>query len=327
MTRNLRGITMPASIGALALVLAACSGGDADSGETSDGEWSPEQDVSFIVPANAGGGQDIFARSMADSFSQTDDDVTVVVENRPGGSSATGSSYVQQQEGDPHFLLTATISTLSLPITTDVSYTWESFTPIAMVGTDVSIAVVRADSGWDSLEGVIDDSSEVRAGVAGQDGPDSVTLDVLIGETGSEFDRVVFQSGAEIVTAILAGNIEMAVVNPNEVAGQLESGDLVAVAVFADERYPEDSALGDIPTAVEQGYDVSVSQLRGVLAPAGITEEQRAYWEDMVEAYTESEAYDSYIESSLLQPEFLTGDEFESYLGEQVELLEGVLAE
>ncbi|MGC5626906.1 tripartite tricarboxylate transporter substrate binding protein [Georgenia sp. Z1344] len=311
------------------MILAACSSSDDNGGGEGggDGAWSPERDVNYVVPANAGGGQDLFARAMADSFAQTDDSVTVVVENRPGGSSATGSSYVQQQEGDPHFLLTATISTLSLPITTDVSYTWESFTPIAMVGTDVSIAVVRADSEWDSLEAVVEDAANVRAGVAGQDGPDSVTLDVLINETGSEFDRVVFQSGAEIVTAILAGNIEMAIVNPNEVAGQLESGDLVAIAVFADERYPEDSDLGDIPTAAEQGYDVAVSQLRGVLAPPGITDEQRTYWEDMVEAYTETEAYDTYIESSLLQPQFLTGEELENYLAEQEELLQGVLGE
>src|SRR5690606_6916817 len=96
----------------------------------------------------------------------------------------------------------------------------------------------------------------------------------------------------------------------------LEAGEVRALAVFGDEGYPEDSPLADVPTAVEQGIDVSLGQLRGVFAAPGISDEQRAYWEDIVVGYTETEEFDAYVESGLMQERLLVGSEFEDYLAD-----------
>uniref|UniRef100_UPI0025E2E93F tripartite tricarboxylate transporter substrate-binding protein n=1 Tax=uncultured Aeromicrobium sp. TaxID=337820 RepID=UPI0025E2E93F len=189
--------------------------------------------------------------------------------------------------------------------------------------------VVRDDSEHESLTDVVGEASSgmVRVGVAGQDGPDAVTLQLLAAESGGDFRQVVFQSGAESVTALLAGDIDMAILNPNEVAGQLESADVRALAVFSEERYPEDSFLGEVPTATEQGVDVSLGQLRGVVAPPGLTDAQQRYWVDLVEEYTRSPEYDAYVEASLMLPRFLAGEEFADYMAEQEELLRKVIGQ
>lgn len=311
------------STSSLVLLTACSSAGTAESDGADGSSWEPTRDVSFVVPANAGGGQDLMARTMAEGFQAVDEGLTIAVENRPGGSSAVGYSYVQQREGDAEMLITATISLLSLPITTDVSYTWESFTPIAMIGEDQALAVVREDSEHETLTDAVDaaSTSMVRVGVAGQDGPDAVTLRLLAEETRGEFQQVVFQSGAESVTALLAGDIDVAILNPNEVAGQLESGDVRALAVFSEERYPEDSSLGEVPTAAEQGVEVSLGQLRGIVAPPGLSESQQEYWVDAVEKYTKTPEYEAYVEGSLMIPKFLAGDEFADYMAEQESIL------
>ncbi|WP_293783641.1 hypothetical protein, partial [uncultured Aeromicrobium sp.] len=128
------------------VALSACSGAGNSDAHDDVTSWAPERDVVFVVPANAGGGQDLMARTMAEGLQAQDQNLTIAVENRPGGSSAVGYAHVQQREGNPELLITATISLLSLPLTTDVTYTWESFTPIAMIGEDQALAVVRDDS-------------------------------------------------------------------------------------------------------------------------------------------------------------------------------------
>lgn len=320
--------------GAAAVALLAACGSDGGNGGNGagagdGGAWEPEDRVTFVVPANAGGGQDLMARAMAEGFQQVDDDLQINVENRPGGSSAVGYAHVQQQEGDPEVIITATISAVSLPLTTEVSYTWESFTPIGMIAEDQTMAVVRDDSELQDLNDAVDAASDglVRVGVAGQDGPDAVTLTLWEMETGVEFQPVVFQSGAESATALLAGDIDISFVSPNEAVGQLEAGDVRALAVFSDEGYPDDSPLADVPTAMEQGIDVSLGQLRGIFAAPGITTEQRTYWEDIVVAYTETEEYEEYVESGLMQDRLLVGAEFEDYLADLEASLAQVLGD
>lgn len=310
-------------------LLAACTSGGAPEDIADGGSWQPDGDVSFVVPANAGGGQDLMARTIADGFQKGDDDLTIAVENRPGGSSAVGYAHVQQMEGDPEALITATVSLLSLPLTTDVSYTWDSFTPVAMIGEDQAMAVVRSDSDFQSLSDAVTAASSgmVSVGVAGQDGPDAVTLQLLTDETGGNFQPVVFQSGAESVTALLAGDIDIAILNPGEVVGQLDSGDARAVAVFSDERYPEDSDLADVPTAIEQGIDVSFGQLRGIVAAPGITEAQQQYWIEQVEEYSTSPEYEQYLEDNMMIGKVLSGDEFAEYMSGQAAQLEQVLGQ
>jgi putative tricarboxylic transport membrane protein len=93
---------------------------------------------------------------------------------------------------------------------------------------------------------------------------------------------------------------------------------------FADERY-EDEPLSSVPTAKEEGVDVSFTQFRGALAPGGVAPEERQYWADALVAWTETQNYKKYIADNYLMSKIRTGQQFESYLGEQEQMLqEGV---
>lgn len=88
-----------------------------------------------------------------------------------------------------------------------------------------------------------------------------------------------------------------------------------ALAVFAEEPY-ETGDLAELLTAPDEGVDVTFTQYRGPFAPGDIPEDARKFWEDTIREWTETDAYDKYIEENTLKPVYREGQEFEEYLEE-----------
>ena len=80
-------------------------------------------------------------------------------------------------------------------------------------------------------------TERVVAGISGVTGLDNVVFTLTEQETGVEFDRVPFESGGELTAALLGGQVDIASLNPGEVIGQLESGDVKALCAYSEERY------------------------------------------------------------------------------------------
>jgi len=154
---------------------------------------------------------------------------------------------------------------------------------------------------------------------------DNIVLSLTEQHDRVRFDRVVFESGGELIAALRGQQIDIATLNPGEVIGQLESGDLRALCAFAEKRY-DYGALQRIPTATEQGIPVSFAQFRGVLAPGGITEAQSRYWIDTMTRVLQTEEYRRYVQESYLQPITAPGAEFVDYLERNRVMLEKALA-
>jgi putative tricarboxylic transport membrane protein len=316
-----------ATTSVLALSLAACGGGDSGGSSGGDaGGFQPRGDVTMIVPFGAGGGSDLAGRATATMIEAADEDVTVTVENREGGSGAVGYSQFLGESGNENLLLATETSLLALPISQDVEFTYTDFTPIMKLADDFTLMVAKADSPFNTCTDVVEAAKTQRvvAGISGITGLDNITFTLTEQGAGVEFDRVPFESGGELTAALLGDQIDVASLNPGEIIGQLESGDVKALCAYSEERYdyPE---LADIPTAKEQGIDVAFAQFRGVLAPGGISDEARQYWIETMEAAVESEEYQTYIEENYLQPNTAAGDEFVSYLEGNNELLKQVI--
>jgi putative tricarboxylic transport membrane protein len=317
-----RSLALTAAAASAALA-AACTN---PSAAESEGSWTPEGDVTMVVPFSAGGGSDLAGRAMATGLEKVQPDLTTTVENRDGGSGAVGYSYFMSKQGDPNYLLATETSLLSLPLTQDVEFERNSFTPIMKVGEDFTLMVVKADSPYQTCNDVVEASKSQRmvAGISGTTGLDNIVFKLTEQQTGAKFDRVPFESGSEIVAALLGDQLDVASLNPGEVIGQLESGDIKALCAYADQRYdyPE---LADIPLAKEQGIDVAFAQFRGVIAPGGISDAEKQGWVDTAEKFAKSPAYDEYIESNYLQPKIAFGEEFDAYLDQNNEVLQEAL--
>jgi putative tricarboxylic transport membrane protein len=312
---------------ALALTLAAC-GGAAGGDESGGGDFQPRGgDVTMVVPFGAGGGSDLAGRATATMIEAADEDLTVSVENREGGSGAVGYSYFLGEAGNESMLLASETALLALPISGEVEFDYTDFTPIMKLGDDYTLMIVNADSPYETCADVVDAAKNERitAGISGITGLDNIVFTLTEQETGVEFDRVPFESGGELTAALLGGQIDVASLNPGEIIGQLEAGEVKALCAYSEERYSDYEELADIETAKEQGIDVAFAQFRGVIAPGGISDEARDYWIETMEAAVETGEYDTYIEDNYMQPNTASGDEFVDYLEGNNDLLKQVL--
>lgn len=303
-----RPTILVATVAVAAFTLAACS-----SGTTAD-DGTVTGNVTMVVPFSAGGGSDASGRAIATGLEGTTG-LTITTENREGGSGAVGYSYFLGEEGNPNVLLAAETSLISIPLAQDVEFESTSFTPIMKLGDDYTLLVVPADSPFQTCSDVVDAAADERvvAAVSGAVSLDEVVFSLVEEDQGIEFDRVPFESGAEVIAGVLGGQVDIASLNPGEVVGQLESGDMRALCSFSEERYQYE-AIADVPTAAEQGIDVAFAQFRGFIAPGGLTDEQTQFWIDAARAFAETDAYDQYIEANLMQPNVLYGDDFAEFV-------------
>lgn len=317
-------LTTVAATAALTL-LAACGG--ADAGED-DGEFALDGDVTMLIPFAAGGGSDLAGRATAAAMEAANEDLNINVQNIDGGSGAVGYAELQSQSGNAQYLLATETALLALPLSGVVDWTYEDFTPIMKIADDFTLMVTRADAPYETCADVVDAAKTERivAGISGATGLDNVVFTLTEQQTGAEFDRVSFESGGELTAALLGEQIDIASLNPGEVIGQLESGDIKALCAYADERY-EYEELKDIPTASEQGIDVSFAQFRGVLAPGDISDSAKDFWVEQMEAAVETDEYNTYIEDNFLQANTAAGDEFSAYLKENNAQLTEVMGE
>ncbi|MFC6761558.1 tripartite tricarboxylate transporter substrate-binding protein [Sulfitobacter porphyrae] len=65
---------------------------------------------------------------------------------------------------------------------------------------------------------------------------------------------------AEMVSNTLGGHLDMMYEEYGPTRGLIESGDLIPLLLFSDDRLAE---LPDVPTAKELGYDVTIGRWRG----------------------------------------------------------------
>ncbi|HEY5848892.1 MAG TPA: tripartite tricarboxylate transporter substrate binding protein [Microlunatus sp.] len=301
------------------LGLAACQGG-ADSGAPA-GAYKPKGNVTMVVPFSAGGGSDQSGRAIAGGL----EDITkgnITVENREGGSGAVGYSYFLSQKGNDRVLLATETAMLALPLTQKVEFSYKDFTPIMKVADDYTLVVVGKDSPYNTCTDVVGaaKSGRVVAAVSGATSLDEVVFTLIEKNQSVKFDRVPFESGGEVLAALLGKKIDVASLNPSEVSGQLEAGDLKALCAVSDKRYTYPS-IAAVPTAKEQGIDVAFAQFRGFIAPGDISPEAKEYWINAAKEFEKSPAYTEYIEKNLLQANPAYGDDFTAYLdGNNAEL-------
>ena len=305
----------------------AASGAGTGSGPAAAG-WEPTEPIELVVQADAGGGSDIFARQIAELLSSeglVSQPINVV--NKPGGSGAVAYSYLKQKGVNPHFLATVTLSYLSTPLQQDTGVSYSDFSNLAVLAVDDFIAVVPADSPYETLEDLVaaaeQNPDQIRVGGTQLGSSDSI-IPALVEKAGDvQFNYITFESGGEVNAAVLGGTVDFAVANPGEAKSLIDGGELRAIASFSPERLEG----FDVPTATEQGYDVTWEQFRGIIAPGGISDGERAFWEDALAQMAESDTWQSYLTENTLRPLLLTGDDAEQYVAEQSTALEAVLAD
>jgi putative tricarboxylic transport membrane protein len=279
----------------------------------------PDKPITIIVHAAAGGGSDIFARTLAaandkDKFFPQ----PVVVENKPGGSGAIAFAYVAGKKKDPYFVVTAVTSFLTTPLQGRSPISYKEFTPIANFAFDEYMMMVNTNSKYKSIKDVVAaakaNPQKITVGGTQLGSSDSICAYLIEKAAGIKLNYVVFNSGGEVNAALLGGHIDLAVSNPGEALELMKANKVRLLGVFAEKRL---AGAPEIPTMKEQGLDTIYVQNRGLCAPAGIPDDARKVLEEGFLKYYKSEAFKKYCKDNLLTEAWMDGATFGKWLDQE----------
>lgn len=289
----------------------------------------PEKPVTLIVHASAGGGSDIFARTLAAAFEKERLlPQPVVVENKPGGSGAIAFAYVGGKKGDPYFMLTAVTSFLTTPILRKSQINHKDFTPIANFAFDEYMVIVKADSKYKSMKDIVADAKaspkKVTVGGTQLGSSDSIVTYLIEKGAGIQLNYVVFNSGGEVNAALMGGHVDIAVANPGEALELARANKVRTLGVFAEKRL---AGAPDVPTLKEQGIDAIYVQNRGLVAPGNIPPDARKVLEQALLKYTKTDVFQKYLKDNMLSDAWMDGSTFGNWLAQEHARYQDVLKE
>jgi putative tricarboxylic transport membrane protein len=276
----------------------------------------PEKPINLIVHAGAGGGSDIFSRTLSAAFEKEKLlPQPIVVENKPGGSGAIAFAYVAGKKKDPYYVLTAVTSFMTTPLMGITPVGLKDFTPIANFAFDEYMLMVSPKSKYKSVKEIIADAKanpkKITVGGTQLGSSDSICAYLIEKAAGVQFNFIVFNGGGEVNAALLGGHIDIAVSNPGEALELSKAGKVKLLGVFSDKRL---HGAPDVPTLKEQGVDVTYVQNRGLVAPADIPADARKVLEEAFAKYMKTDIFKKYLEDNMLSAAWMDGDTFGKWL-------------
>lgn len=287
----------------------------------------PEKPVEIVAWASPGGGSDVMCRTFAKALESVGFPQPLYVVNKPGGAGAVGMTYVQGKPADGYTILGVTNNLIFTPLTTPgFQYSFRDFEPIVMFGYDPKYIVVAANSRFQTIEDLVNYAKahpgEVKVGTFGPGSDDHVVGMLLAQVAGVEFNFIPFDSGGEILAALLGGHIDAQVAELSEVKGQLDAGAVRILAVATAERV---KTLPDVPTLKEKGWDVVLPKFRGFMVKKGTPAEIVQIIIEWAVKAVQSEVFQAYLEAQHLEPALVTGADFTKLLADYEAAVKDVL--
>ena len=289
----------------------------------------PPDSMRIMAPAGPGGGWDTTARAMQTALQDAGIVPQVEVFNVPGAGGTVGlAQMAASEQGNGEFLMMMGLVMVGSILTNDAPVTLEQTTPIARLTGEYEVIVVPAESEFQTLDDLLTAFGEDPGAVAWAGGSaggiDHILVGLLAEEAGVDpqsINYVPFSGGGEALASLLGNQVSAGVSGYSEWAGQIEAGELRVLAISSPERVEGI----DAPTLMEQGVDLEVTNWRGVVAPPGISDEERAALVETVDQMVESDAWQQLLEQYNWAGAYMAGDEFAQYLEQEQERVTKVL--
>ena len=140
-----------------------------------------------------------------------------------------------------------------------------------------------------------------------------ISLAALFYAAGAEVNEVPF-GAAQVVPSLIGGHVDALVQLPAALSGPVKQGQVRLLAALIPSRDP---ALPDIPTAREQGFDVSVEAWRGIAVPRGTPRSAVSILESAVRQAIESSEFQRGSENLFVRPAFMRAEDFSALIAQE----------
>jgi tripartite-type tricarboxylate transporter receptor subunit TctC len=232
----------------------------------------PDKPIQLLVPFGPGGIADITARAVGEAMSQRLGQ-PIVVDNRPSAGSIVASQAVATAKPDGHtLLLLSNGNAVSVGLFKKLPYdTQKGFAPISTLGYfDIGL-FVPAGSRFASLKDVVAHAKanpgKLNAGTIAVGSTQHLSAKLFENVAGLDLLMVPYKGSPAVLTALRAGEIDVAFEIVGPMLPHVQAGVVKALAVSSDKRNP---ALPDVPTVNEGGVaGYNVASWNALAAPAG----------------------------------------------------------
>ena len=277
-----------------------------------------QSELKLLAPAAPGGGWDQTARSMQQAFTQSGTAKSVQVTNVPGAGGSIGiAQLVNNSKGDGHQLMVNGFVMMGALLTNKSPVTLEQVTPIARLTAEAEAIVVPPGSPIKSVQDLVAaikaDPSKVRWAGGSAGGVDHITAGLFAKTAGADptkINYIPFSGGGEALAAILGGKVTAGISGLGEFESQIKAGKLRLIAVTA----PTQREGMATPTLKDQGVDLEITNWRSVVAPPGISPEQRKTLTETIDKMVKSPAWQEVLKQKGWDDAYLSGDEFAAFL-------------
>lgn len=233
------------------------------------GAWKPTQNITFVVPFEAGGNSDIPARIFAKYMSKYAG-VTVSVTNIEGAGGRTGAQQVKGMKADGYTVL---MQPVGYPMQSALGLANFTYKDFDMVGQwlDSSLAlVVNSKSGITSLDDLVAKAKSAPGTV--KVGSVSGTLPLFAAmylqqQAGVQFNLVDIDASNK-APELMSNRIDAYIDGFGSVKQYVDSGDFTCLAVYSDKDVPGYETLNTLAELKYTGYEY-LKQSFGMWAPKG----------------------------------------------------------
>lgn len=240
----------------------------------------PDRPIMMMVSYGAGGATDFQARIVTMTAGNEDAlGMPIAIINKPGAGGRVGWNwFATQAEADGYTLAAYNIPHfIAQSIKGGVSYSADSFEPIANWGADPAVFVVAADSPMNSMEDALayarENPGKLTFSGAGLFVGHHIAALQLEKAAGVKMAYIPTKGGgAAAMKAVIAGDVMAGVNNLSDAFRARDAGNVKILGVFDLER---NEFLPDVPTMKEQGLDIDNASVnfRGIMVPKGTPQE------------------------------------------------------
>ncbi|MGB7179271.1 MAG: tripartite tricarboxylate transporter substrate binding protein [Xanthobacteraceae bacterium] len=229
----------------------------------------PNRPIRLIVGVAAGGGNDLFARVVADKASAILGQA-VVVENRPGAGGRLSGEYVSNQAADGYTLLVGASGAMSIAaaIYPDLKYhPTKTLVPLAMIASFPLIMVISKDNPANNVKEFVEWAKQHpdKMNYPATSPAFILPSEQLKLKSGMPGVMIPYKSSNEMILSVMEGQTAFAIADGPPTVPQVKADKVKALAVTGSTRSAE---LPDTPSMAEEGYpDVDIHLWSGIFAP------------------------------------------------------------
>ena len=234
----------------------------------------PDRAITMYCAFAPGGSMDLATRAISGAAEKILGK-PVMVENKGGGGGTVALALLANAKPDGYTLCgVPNTGIIRAPQFQKVTYKpLKSFTPLVAYAIPYNGIVTKTDAPWKTFKELVDyakkNPNKIKYGTSGLGTGQHLAMEYLAMKLGIKWDHVPFPGGAQVVTALLGGHVQV-ISQTTEWKEQALAGKFRLLVVPTPQRL---KAFPQVPTLMEKGYDFAVRSNLAFMGPAGMPAE------------------------------------------------------